>query len=236
MQAQTTHDEAAVDGTTKITAKIQEGLLERFDQDMRGCFLKRDAFLNQVIGSEIAHLREDLQGKRLTPIARTYISGKLKRMGTRPVNIVVDKQVAADLNAAVEAHNLVRDAFINYLLVCLRSTPRFLKYFELPSHYTGSHFDAALEPTEVSPLRAIASTMCDPFYYLREAVRERHGTGLYALPMPEEFHGVSCYLPDDEVPGSEANKVLVRETDALLAALDLDDLEEVAFTPKGDAR
>jgi hypothetical protein len=222
--------------TTKITASIQIGLLERFDDDMRKCFLKRDAFLNQVIGGEIANLREDLAGKRLSRIAKTYISGKLKRMGTRPVNFVVAKDVAAALNEAVDEFNLVRDAFINYVMMCLRSTPNFLKYFELPTHGAPSHFDAWMEPIEVSPLSVIRNALSDPFYYLREAVAERHGTGLYTLELPEQFHGFSCYLPDESVPGSEANKKIVQEVEELLAGLELDELEDAAFKIKKGAK
>jgi hypothetical protein len=227
--------ESIVD-TTKITASIQIGLLERFETDMRECFLKRDAFLDQVIAGEIPNLRHDLAGKRLSQEAKTYISRKLKRMGTRPVNFVVSKEVAAALREATHEFNLVRDAFMNYLLMCLRCTPKFLKYFELPSHYTSSHFQASMEPPDVSPMAVIRGAMSDPFYYLREAVMERHETGLYTLELPEQFHGFSCYLPDESVPGSEANKKLVQEVEQLLAGLELDELEQEAFKKKKKAK
>jgi flagellar biosynthetic protein FliR len=40
-----------------------------------------------------------------------------------------------------------------------------------------------IEDMPTSPIRAIEETQWDPFYYLRTACFERHGCGLYALPL-----------------------------------------------------
>lgn len=215
--------------TTKITVRIQSGLLTRFDEDIKRCFIKRDAFLNQIIGNEVPHLRRELTGKRCSPMAHQYISRSLMRLETKPVNITVEKSVAHALNEVVKEANVVRDAFANYLLLALRSTDLFLKHFELPTNYSGSHFDSVLEPTPVSPLKAIAHAMFDPFYYLRTAVEERYETGLYGLELPKDFHAFCCYLPDEAVPGTEANKQQIEFGEQLLASLRLDALEQAAF-------
>jgi hypothetical protein len=76
---------------------------------------------------------------------------------------------------------------------------------------------------------AISEVMMDPFYYLRVAVHEQHGSGLYTMPLPPQFHGFACYLDDEEVPGTEKNKKLVQEVEEALAGLELEDLEAAAF-------
>lgn len=210
---------------TKITAKIYSSLLRQFDKDMRERFLKRDAFLNQILRNETAHLKGDLGGKRLSTLAHKYIAGELKHMGTTQVNIVVDKGVADELNAVVKECNLVRDAFLNYLLLCLRSSDKFLTYFELPLDTSSSRFDAIIFPLPISPLSAIGEVMRDPFYYLRQAVAERHETGLYTMKLPKGYHGFSCYLADVEVPGSTANREMLDE----FMSVELEQRDEEAF-------
>ena len=100
---------------TKITVKIYEPLLRDFDRQLDKLFIKRDAFLNAMIQEEIRYLANDMEGKRLTLSAKRYIAGELKRMGTTPVNVVVDKATADALNSVVDSSNLVRDAFMNRL-------------------------------------------------------------------------------------------------------------------------
>ena len=189
---------------TKITAKIYTSHFHRFESDIRERFLKRDAFLNQILSNETDYLEAEMEGKSLSTAAHKYIAGELKRMGTTPVNIVVDKVIADKLNAVVKNTNMVRDAFLNYLLLCLRSSDNFLKYFDLPLDTSSSRFNAIVFPLPLSPLAAIREVNRDPFYFLRQAVSERHGTGLYTMTLPKQYHGFSCYMSDEDVPGTEA--------------------------------
>ena len=117
---------------TKITVKIYEPLLRDFDRQIDKLFIKRDAFLNAMIKEEVQHLAREMEGKRLTPSAKRHIAGELKRMGTTQVNVVVDKATADALNGIVETSNLVRDAFMNRLIMLLRSSGALLSYLELP--------------------------------------------------------------------------------------------------------
>ena len=72
----------------------------------------------------------------------------------------------------------------------------------------------------------IEETQGDPFYYLRSACQERHGCGLYALPLPPQLHGMACYLPDDQVPRTMAYEARVaKEAEESALLLGLDDFE-----------
>lgn len=188
---------------TKITAKIYKHLLKDFSLQIDALFLKRDAFLNSMIQGEIQHLAQDMEGKRSSTKANRYISGQLKNMGATQVNIVVDQSTADALNSIVANSNMVRDAFINRLLLLLRASPILLQYLELPEFVNGSSFDSCIEPMPTSPLRAMKDIQSDPLYYLRVGAEERLGMGLYLIPMPPKFIGFSCYLDDSDVPGTE---------------------------------
>jgi hypothetical protein len=214
--------------TTKISVSICTSLLRSFDKDVRGSYLKRDAFLNHILKMEAPHLASDLNGKRLSSQGRRHIAGALKRMGTTQVNIVVDKSTAEALNAVVVETGIVRDAFVNRLLMLLRSSAVMINSLELPHFITGSEFESCIEPMPTSPMQAIAAILGDPFYYLRIAVEERFSTGLYLLDLPPQLTGFSCYLPDSHVPGTADYKQSMKELDDFLT-LELDSLETRAF-------
>ena len=189
---------------TKITVKIYEPLLRGFDKQLDALHMKRDAFLNSMIESELQYLSEDMRGKRLSANAHRYIAGELKRLGTWPVNVVIDHATAKALNAAVKKTNMVRDAFINRLIMFLRSSDALLAHLELPRVIDYSSFESSVEPMPTSPLKAIEAVHADPLFYLRIATQERFQTGLYLLDLPAKLAGFTCYMDDASIPGTEA--------------------------------
>lgn len=204
---------------TKITVKIYEPLLRHFDKQIDALFIKRDAFLNAMIREEVQHLANDMDGKKLSSSAKRYIAGELKRLGTVAVNVVVDKSTADALNAIVDSTNIVRDAFVNRMIMLLRSSQPLLNYLELPAFITGSAFDSCVEPMPTSPMKAIEAVHSDPLFYLRVACEERHKTGLYLIDLPTKLAGFSCYLDDSMVPGTEAHAQMQKDVEAMLDEL-----------------
>jgi hypothetical protein len=215
-----------VSGETKITVKLFAPGLADLNKTLDRLCVKRDGFLNMMIETELPNLASDLKGKRNSPEARLYISRALKRVGLRQINLVVSKKVARDLNALVETHNLVRDAFMNALVLFLRSSDKLLDWLDLPRVVNGSTFSSVGDPFPTSPLQAIESVYADPLFYIRLAVEERMECGLYELALPHALHGFSCYLPDILVPGTKAHKEMSHEL------LDLGAFEASAFKKK----
>ena len=189
-------------GTTKMTVKVYSPLMADFNRQTAALNLMRDAFLNRMIQCETPYLAEELRGKRLSPPARKYIAGSLKRLGTTPVNLVVDQETADAINKVVKETNIVRDAFINRLILFLRSSKYLMTYLELPEFIAYSDFKTFVEPMPTSPIKAIEDIHRDPFYYLRTAIQERHETGLYLVRLPPKLVGFECFLEDEYVPGT----------------------------------
>ena len=223
---------------TKISAKIYPPVLWAFDRQLNSALLRRDAFLDRVIGLEIANIEVDLAGKRNTDTARRYISRCLNMLGgakTGPlqqVSIAVRKTTAEALRRVVDEHNLCRDGLINWIIVLLRSTDALLDTLGLPKKVSG-RWASGLEGVPTSPLGMIEAAQWDPFFYLREACRERYGCGLYDLPLPPHWMGFQCIVDEDHVPNTEAFKL--REVrDAEMFAL-LSDFEDAMRTPKSTA-
>ena len=222
----TTSDRTAMN-QTKITVKLHTNLLKAFDTQIDQLFLKRDAFLNHLIRTEVPSLAEEMEDRRLSPEARRHVAGHLKRMGTTTVNVVVDKDVADALNAVVERSNMVRDAFMNRVLLFMRSSEWLLGYLDLPQLVRDSEFNCVPDQIPTSPIRAIKSVLDDPFYYLRIGAYERHQSGLYLLPLPPKFVGFSCFLDDAFVPGTEGHAAMEKEVEQMLKEIDA--LESEAF-------
>lgn len=219
---------------TKITVKVHEKLMQTFNRQVDELFLMRDAFLNHMIRRETPSLAHDLQGKKLSPAARKYIAGSLKRVGTTTVNIKVERETADALNKVVEETNMVRDAFVNRLILFLRSSKFVTDFFELPEFITYSAFESIVDPMPTSPMKAIEAVHADPLFYMRTAIEERHKTGLYLVPFPPQLAGFECYIEDDRVPGTPAYEEQQRLLDEALAELGA--FEKDAFTkPKEKA-
>ena len=212
---------------TKITVKIYEPLLVAFDRQLDRLCLKRDAFLNHMIKVETPYLAAEMDGRQLSGAARRYISGSLKKMGTRTVNIVVEKETAAALTRVIEAANMVRDAFINRLIMFLRSSDSMLSYLDLPKHINSSEFDNWFQAVPTSPLLAMEAVFSDPFNYIRLGAEERFKTGLYLLDLPPRLAGFYCFIEDEYVPGTMEHSELIRRSDAIME--ELSELESSAF-------
>ncbi|MFC3627775.1 hypothetical protein ACFOKJ_16760 [Vogesella amnigena] len=212
---------------TKLTFKIYEPLLDDFEKNIDRLCLKRDAFLNHVLRTEVDYLKKELGSKRQSAAARKFISGELKRLGTHTINVVVDKDVAAMLNEVVDSSNMVRDAFANRLLMFLRCSPKMLNYLDLPLNVRQSNFDYCIDDISTSPLLAMEEIFRDPMYYLRVAIEERNGVGPYMLNLPEKLIGFTCYLSDDQVPGTLEQRAAEELSNELLRQLDK--LESLAF-------
>lgn len=201
---------------TKITAKIYLPMLENFNSQISKLHIKRDSFLNAMIKAELPYLKMDMRGKVLSAKAKRYIAGSLKRMGTQNVNIVVEKDVADNLNKIVSDSNLVRDAFINRLILLLRSSESFLEKMELPTRINTNAYKSMMWDLPTSPLRAIEEVMTEPLNYLRVASQEIDGWGLYERPLLSNMIGFSCYLDDVNVPGTADNEDFLADLDLKL--------------------
>lgn len=197
-------------GLTKLTANLYEPMYLDFDHRLSKLLIRRDAFLDLMIWQEIPYLRDDMAGKKLSKAANQYIARSLKTIGNadrpplRQVSIAVKQETAAALRDIVDEHNLVRDAFLNRLILLLRASEKLLDFLFLPKDSSWNKHDVDHSPT--SPIAALEHLMRDPFLHLREYSLREHGQGLYTLPLPHGLIGMSCYLEDDCVPGTKAHE------------------------------
>ncbi|MDM0071632.1 hypothetical protein [Variovorax sp. J31P207] len=214
--------------TQKISFRVPQPLWQNFKSQTDSLFLNAGPLLDYVIARELPQLRVDLGTSVLSAQARRYISGQLKKLtgrdtaGPAPnVNIRVRPSTVSALDEAVEAHNLVRDAFLCRVVIFLRSTDSLLKHLGVPTRvapYLGSATGRSLglEDMPTSPLMAIEAVRDDPFYYLRAHVQDNWDCGLYRVQLPSTFAWAACYLEDQDVRGTKANKGAQKLWDEIL--------------------
>ncbi|MCV0441275.1 MAG: hypothetical protein K5880_21995 [Hydrogenophaga sp.] len=158
---------------------------------------------------EMEHLREDLAGKRNSDQAKAYISQALRRLGgartlaIKPRSFKISKGTADALREIEHEHNLVRDALVNRLIVLMRGRRGLLRALDLPDAVRwSSDYGSTLH---VGPLPNLLEVLSDPLYNLRVECQRVHGCGLHALDLPPELVGLSLYLEDEDVPGTDAS-------------------------------
>jgi len=218
---------------TKITLKMSAKLWESFDARIRSLPVKRDQYLTSVIATETPKLAQAMKGRRLSAKARGHISATLASRQTRTVNVGIDKAVASSLNEVIEQSNMVRDAFMNRLILFLQPNDELLKFLGISRREqtwpVKSFGTEALKPT--SPLAALEEAFDDPLWYLHEAVEHVHETSLYLIGFADpKMDFLSCWMDDAAVPGTRAHKRHEREMAKLM-----DGLVDLNFGPSGDS-
>ena len=197
-----------------ISFSVPTALWRRFHARTDALFLARAPFLDHVISRELPYLSEDLSGYRMSTRSKRYVSGELRREDVTSVNIEVRPATAIGVRETLQAHNLVRDAFLTRLVALLYGSDRLLEVLGVPRRTGDIRGGAKLEDMPTSPLAAMEAVRDDPLFYLRSVVRDQHGVGLYRVDLP--FVGMATYLADSNTPGSRQFRAQERALSALL--------------------
>lgn len=191
---------------TSISFRVPSTLWTNFKQQTDSLFLSRAPFLDHVLQVELKHLATDLDGIRLSSRTKRYIANKLPRLDPISVNIEVSASTAQQLREVMNQHNVVRDAFINRLIIFLRGEKYIFDDLEVPHRITdsGPWGKVGLPSLPTSPVLAMSEVIDDPLYYLRGYVQHRWGKGLYAIELPSWLDWAACTLPHERIVGSGA--------------------------------
>lgn len=209
-----------------ISFRIPTRLWEAFKAQTDSLFLSRAPFLDYMVRRELANLREELAGLKQSTRAKRHIAGVLKRQDLTSVNIEVQPETADALREATAAHNLGRDALMSRLVIFLRSTDALLRHLEVPLAVQRHGVGISLEDMPTSPLGAMEAVRDDPFFYVRAHVEHIHGCGIYRAPLPRSVDWAACYLPDELVQNTTANRRRLKEEAEFLAILSDEPLVE----------
>lgn len=197
--------------TKRTTFKVWAPLAKSLEQKMEQAFLRRDSFLNNLISQELNVLLEEAKNGNSIE-ASAYIQSMLKQMELTTVSMSLDLSLIERLNEICSSKNIIRDAFINRLILYAVATPQLIDciFFEDASWRNrvlreSYHFIDEIEIFE--PIYVPRQ----PFENLRTALlSENLDQNFYTRVFREGFpsqktnlSGFNCFMSDAEVPDSK---------------------------------
>lgn len=207
---------------TKISVQIWCEILKELDAKMEASCLRRDAYLSKILRLEIEKLDEEIAQPNSTD-AYKHVSKQLDMLGRKLITLTIDADLVEKLNNICVKKKIVRDAFFNRLFFMLvASNARVDALFLVPenwrleiwSEYRNDFFGNIFNPLD---------EVMNPLEPLRYGIKEFELDNFYCTVFKSlnniNLEGLNTFLPDECIPGSEANKVSEKSLDELLGIL-----------------
>lgn len=230
---------------SKILVQVWTPLVMNLNKHMDRIPLKRDAYLDSLIRSEIAMMDVELPEAN-SEEAKAYIKQGLQRLDRKQVSLTLSPDTIAILDDICECKKVLRDSFINHLFFFLVLGPKVINalypWFKGCIEPLGERIGNEMLGVHTYGLDAAASALRDPFEFYRECVNyvaKEDGDGapaktFYQLQIPIErfeqtekfkreasnLHGLNCFMPDYLVPDTSAYQESKKLADDFLKEFD----------------
>lgn len=101
----------------RTTFKVWTPLAKSLEKKMDQAFLRRDAYFNNLIKIELHYLENETQQRSNSREVKDYLQNMLKTLDLTMVSMTLDVSVIQKLNSLCATSNIIRDAFINRLIL-----------------------------------------------------------------------------------------------------------------------
>lgn len=115
----------------KISVRIWTPILEKLDRKIANACLRRDAYLDKVLETELPWLEAEVSMANSLQ-AQSYIGQQLELLPRKLVSLALDPAVVERLNGVCQAKRIVRDAFFNRLFLLLAAGPKTIDRLFFP--------------------------------------------------------------------------------------------------------
>ncbi len=102
---------------TKILVNVYEPLIDIMKSKLDAACLKRDAYLDIALRSEVNFLLENTTSN--SDKAKNYITDNLKQLKLKPLNLLLSTETIDLINSICKDKNVPRDAFINRVFLLM---------------------------------------------------------------------------------------------------------------------
>ena len=194
----------------KISVKIWNRIIPKFDAKISAACLRRDAYLTKVLEVELGHLEREVSVAN-SQAAYDCVFDHLAQFDRKLVSLALPPKLSVRLNEICERKRIVRDAFFNRLLLLLAATPQEidLLFFDNADEswrtdvWSDNSFQGPFFQNGFYPLQPTI----DPFWALRCGItrvadREdlaRHADSTPAAMSPPRQNTVITDVPVDSV-------------------------------------
>ena len=212
-------------GTRKILVNVWLPLLDSLNKKVEVACLRRDQYLDRIFRAEL----DELEGERAapnSPAAKACVADHFAHLNCRSISLNLSHATISKLNQLCEEKNIVRDAFINRVLLCLVAKPKILEILFPIEEYREQVFEYWDRPGHAylwQPLDTMGELVNEPFSFIRECLgrareeEEDDNYTFYQAHVPDGFFGekvkgtlgLNVFLPDHFVPGHPAERELL---------------------------
>lgn len=109
--------------TPKISVRIWTPVIEKLDQKLEAQSLRRDAYLNKVLETELPYLDLEVSLAN-SPAAEAFIATRLDLLPRKPMSLTLRPELIEQLTDICRRKRIVRDAFFNRLFFLLAAKPK----------------------------------------------------------------------------------------------------------------
>lgn len=191
----------------KVAVRVWRPVLEKLDAKMAKACLRRDAYLTQVLDTELEYLDAEITAEN-SEAARLYIARKFDLLpDKKTVTFVMRSDVIERMNEVCKRKRIVRDAFVNRVLLLLAASrntfERFLGLDEDWKRHLMREYDGApFLQNSFYPIEEFST----PFWAARDWLQEDNES-IYRVFWDEhmfkdvDLTGLNCCIPDARLPG-----------------------------------
>jgi hypothetical protein len=205
----------------QLLARVWKPGFTKLSELVDSACLKRDPYLDRVFGQEARRLKDEIPQPN-SKAAHDYLRAKLDELDRVTVNFSLSAQTVEDINASCRDLNIIRDCFVNRMIILLLGVGQQVSGIDVHEFVTENLLDNFVDAQWTGGLNAISGWVTTgPFAVIREAIDEnkankRHpDTPFHACVITQKTFpeltavdpiAFNSYLPDEHIPGSEAQK------------------------------
>ena len=109
----------------KITVQIWRPILDKLAEKLDTACLRRDAYLNRLLETELPHLNAEVRLPN-SEAAQRYVAARLDTLDRKIVSLSLRPDLVAQLNAICHRLGIGRDSFFNRVFLLLAASPRLI--------------------------------------------------------------------------------------------------------------
>jgi hypothetical protein len=153
-------------GKQRIMVQLWGTIAKAIDRDFKSLHIKRDPYLNDLLGREIENLDSEVKCRN-SDAARDLI--QTRKLPERvKLTIELDETLVKRIDDVLKERNIPRDSFVNRILFFLIAKKQHLDAL-------GVSYSIKSEAT-AKPLHDASGFLADPFFHIRSCNDERFYT------------------------------------------------------------
>jgi hypothetical protein len=144
-------------GKKRIMVQLWGAIAEAIERDFKSLHIKRDSYLNDLLGQEIENLASEVTFRNLDEVRERIQNRKLP--DRKKLTLELDEAVVKRIDEVLKEKNIYRDSFVNRVLFFLVANESHLNYLDIDYERKSQ--------VSAKPLADASYLLSDPFFHIR---------------------------------------------------------------------